>query len=267
MRVMRHLVFAGLCAAIAAMAGRAGAAERVETIPTRPGVTQPLYIVEPDAKPWAVALLYVGGDGNMSLGANGPTKELGNFLLRIANQLKGAGLLLVYPDVPSDMSTGLGNLRNGDKQVADAAATLGWIRQRTDAPVFVVGTSRGTVSAANIGAHLPPGSLAGVILTSSITRASKQLGAVDDKALAEIRVPTLVVHHKDDACNVTKPADIPQFVESLRAAPRKDLVWISGGSPPKAGPCEGKAAHGYFGVEREATTAMLDWMKSVAARR
>ncbi|HTI86253.1 MAG TPA: hypothetical protein VL966_06590 [Alphaproteobacteria bacterium] len=239
------------------------AAERVETIPTRPGVTQGLYIVEPTAKPWAVALVYVGGDGNMKLDAQGPTDLKGNFLLRIANQLKGAGLLLVYPDVPSDMQSGMGNRRNDAAHAADAAAMIAWIRTRSTAPIFVVGTSRGTVSAANIGAHAAEGSLAGVVLTSSITRASKQLGAVDSGALAAIRVPALVVHNREDACNVTVPSDIPRLFDALKAAPKKDLVWMSGGVPPKSGPCDGRSAHGYFGIERETASTIIDWMKSV----
>jgi pimeloyl-ACP methyl ester carboxylesterase len=240
------------------------AAERFETIPTRPGVTQGFYIVEPATKPWAVALLYVGGDGNMKLDAQGPTDLKGNFLLRIANQLKGAGILLVYPDVPSDLQSGMGNRRNDESHAADAAAIVAWIRTRSTAPIFVVGTSRGTVSAANIGAHSAEGSLAGVVLTSSITRVSKQLGAVDSAALSAIRVPTLVVHNREDACNVTVPSDIPHLFDALKAAPKKDLVWMSGGVPPKSGPCDGRSAHGYFGIERETASTMIDWMKSVA---
>jgi pimeloyl-ACP methyl ester carboxylesterase len=261
---MRTGVFAALI--LLALIAPAAGGERVERIPTRPNITQPLYVVEPEAKPWAVALLYVGGDGNMAVDANGPTDLKGNFLLRIADAMRRAGLLLVYPDVPSDMRTGMGNLRNGDKHAADAAAIVAWIKARTDAPIFVIGTSRGTVSAANIGAHLPAGSLAGVILTSSITRTLKQLGPVDDKALNAIRVPTLVVHHRDDGCNVTVPSDVPRLIDALKSAPRKDLVWISGGSPPRSGPCDGRSNHGYFGVERDASQAMIGWMKSVVGR-
>lgn len=245
----------------------AGAAERVEAIPTRPGITQGLYVVDAKDKPWAAAILYVGGDGKMALDARGPTDLKGNFLLRVADQLSKAGVTLIYPDVPSDRRSGFGNFRTDADHARDGLAVVAWVRQHVDAPVFVVGTSRGTISAVNIAANAEPDAIAGVVLTSSLMRPAKSANAIDDGQLAAIRVPTLVVHHKSDGCAATKPADVPHLVDGLKAAPRRDLVWIDGGLPAKSGPCDGRSAHGYFGVEADATRAMVDWMRSVAAAR
>lgn len=242
------------------------AAERVETIPTRAGVTQGLYIVDAKGTPWATAILYVGGDGKMALDANGPTELKGNYLLRAAEQLSAAGVALVYPDVPSDRRGGFGNFRTEAEHAEDGRAVIAWARQRLAAPVFLIGTSRGTISVANIGARAEPGSIAGAALTSSLMRASKKANAIDRGQLADIAAPVLVVHHRDDGCNVTPPGDVPQLVDDLKRAPRKDLVWIEGGQPPRSGPCDGRSAHGYFGVERQATAALIDWMKATVAR-
>lgn len=244
------------------------AAERVETIPTRPGVSQGLYIVDAEGPPWATAILYVGGQGNMALNAKGPTDLLGNFLSRITERLSKAGVALVYPDTPSDHRSGYGNFRSDPAHATDAAAILAWWRERSETPVFVIGTSRGTISAASIGAALAPGTIAGVALTSSVTRRNRSaLEAIDGKALERIGVPVLVMANRDDRCDVTPPSDVPKLIDGLKNAPAKKAVVLSGGLPPTAGPCDGKSAHGYYGLEDEATRALVDWMKSVVAAR
>jgi hypothetical protein len=248
----------------------AAAAERIETIPTRPGVTQDLYVVQPTTAPWAAAILYVGGNGDIKLDSRRmPAGRVGNFLLRIRDQLLDAGILLVYPDVPSDLrGDGFGNFRNDARHVEDGGAIVKWIRANSAAPLFVIGTSRGTISAATLGGRLPPDTFAGVALTSSVTRqGARGQEAMDNAALARIAVPILVMHHRDDACNITPPADAPGILDKLKTSPRKDLVTIEGGLPAKSGPCDALTAHGYFGVEREAAQALIDWMKATIAAR
>lgn len=237
------------------------ASERVETIPTRAGVTQGLYVVTPAIKPWATAVLYVGGQGDIDLKPTGPTNELGNFLMRIRGQLRKAGVLLIYPDTPSDKH-GYGNFRSDPRHADDARAILAWAHAQTDTPIFVIGTSRGSVSTAYIAGHVDPTLIAGVILTSSVTRKSRTLGAIESDMLARIRAPTLVMANKGDKCFASPPGDVPFLLDGLKNVPRKDSVLLSGGLPPVAGDCEGKAAHGFYGLEDEAAKRMVDWMKS-----
>jgi len=78
------------------------AAEREETIPGRSEITTRTLIVTPDAAPpnqamRAAAILFVGGNGDLSA-------MKGNFLLRIRQSLSKAGILLAFPDAPSDRS-------------------------------------------------------------------------------------------------------------------------------------------------------------------
>lgn len=248
------------------LSNAAQAAERVETIPTRPGITQGLYVVTPQAKPWATAILYVGGQGNIALKPKGPTSELGNFLMRIRPQLRKAGMLLIYPDTPSDKS-GYGNFRSSPRHAEDARAIIAWAHKQSDAPVFVIGTSRGSISTAYIASQIDPKSIAGIILTSSVTRKSRTLGAIDSDMLKAIRVPTLVMANKGDKCFASPPDDVPFLLDGLKNVPRKDKAILSGGKPAIADDCEGKAAHGFFGLENESAKTMVDWMKSVAAPR
>jgi hypothetical protein len=245
-------------------AGTAIAAERIETIPTRPGVTQGLYLVTPERAPWATAILYVGGEGRIHLGPDGPSEESDNFLMRIRDQLTGAGLMLVYPDTPSDKSPGYGNFRSDPRHATDAQAILNWLHSQNDGPVFIIGTSRGTISAAYIASHLEPNAIAGVALTSSVTRTTRSAGAIDSTMLAGIHIPALVMANKDDRCFVTPPDDVPFLLNGLKNSPHKDSSLLGGGSTPKSGPCEGLAGHGYYGIEDQAAKVLIDWMKGIA---
>lgn len=247
------------------LSSTAYATERVETVDSRPGVTQGLYVVTPDTPVWAVAILYVGGQGSLALDSHVPTDQAGNFLLRIRDRLLDAGILLVYPDTPSDKSGGYNNFRSDPRHAEDGRAIVAWTHKLSTTPIFVIGTSRGTISAAYIAAHLETEVIAGVALTSSVTRTSRSLGAIDGGMLAAIQAPTLVIANKGDLCSVTPPDDVPFLLNGLKNAPRKASVLLSGGLPPIAGPCEGKAAHGFYGLEDEATKALIDWMKSVVA--
>ena len=239
--------------------------ESVVNVPSRPGVTQGFYLMEPEGKPRAIAILFIGGEGELALGPDGPAKGKGNFLMRVRNQLSRADLILAYPDVPSDQAGhGLGDFRISERHGEDIAAMVKALKARNDLPVFLIGTSRGTISATNGAGRIDPSLVAGVILTSTVTERSKnKQRPVFDTPLDKIRAPVLVMSHKDDTCYVTPPSDIPRLLRAMTASPRKDSLLLSGGKPPKSDPCEAFAAHGFFGIEDEAARAMTDWIASV----
>jgi pimeloyl-ACP methyl ester carboxylesterase len=165
------------------------------------------------------------------------------------------------PDAPSDHATGLSRFRASREHADDIRALIAALRALAPAPVWVVGTSMGTVSAANAGARLHEGGPDGVVLTSSITRWSRGEGeSVADVKLKDIRVPTLVVHHKDDACPYTPYSDIPGLLRDLSKAPRRELLTFSGGDPAESRPCEARAAHGYLGLDAPVVKAIAEWI-------
>jgi hypothetical protein len=69
-----------------------------------------------------------------------------------------------------------------------------------------------------------------------------------------VRVPLLMVHHRDDACRATP------YREAAALAARFPLVSVKGGKPPESGPCDPLAAHGYFGREAATVDAIAAWM-------
>jgi hypothetical protein len=127
--------------------------------------------------------------------------------------------------------------------------------------VWLVGTSMGTVSAANAAARLSTGGPDGLVLTSTVTRQGRERPeSVGDVRMKDIGVPTLVFHHRDDACRSTPYADTVGLLRDLRSAPRRELLTFVGGDAPQSGPCDARAAHGYFGLDAEVVAAIAKWI-------
>jgi pimeloyl-ACP methyl ester carboxylesterase len=104
--------------------------------------------------------------------------------------------------------------------------------------------------------------LAGIVLTSSVTSTSRGTAlSVPMIDLSRIRVPVLVMHHKDDACTVCEPGQAHRIYDALVNAPVKKLLLVSGGDMfPTGNPCEALHHHGYIGMEKEAVGYVTGWI-------
>jgi pimeloyl-ACP methyl ester carboxylesterase len=241
----------------------AGAAEEVRTIPTRPGVTQSFLLVRPSDPPVATVVLFAGGHGALGLGA-GRLGLAGNFLVRNRARFAGQGLLVAVLDTPSDRPDGLDGFRTSAAHADDVRLVIAALRQVAAVPVWLVGTSMGTVSAASAAARLGAAGADGLVLSSTVTRQGRERPeSVGDVRLRNVRVPTLVVHHRDDACRATPYADTLALLRDLRQAPRRELLTFQDGDPPRSGPCEAHSAHGFFGLDAEVVAAIAGWIKAV----
>jgi pimeloyl-ACP methyl ester carboxylesterase len=237
-----------------------GAAEEVRAVPSRPGVTQSFLLVRPAERPVATVVLFSGSNGLLGLGS-GRLRAGGNFLVRNRTRFAGHGLLVAVVDAPSDRPDGLDGFRAGAAHAADVRAVIAALRKDAAGPVWLVGTSMGTVSAANAAARLTTGGPDGLVLTSTVTRQGRQRPeTVGEVRLKDIRVPTLVVHHQQDACRGTPYADTAALLRDLSAAPRRELLTFDGGAAPESGPCEPRAPHGFFGLDAEVVAAIARWI-------
>ena len=235
---------------------------RTIDIPTRPGATQRFLIITPD-KPKAAVILFAGGDGGLTLEADGRIPKLaGNFLVRSRQQFADQGLTTVVIDAPSDRQSPpyLSGSRQTAEHVSDVKAVIAWLREQAKIPVWLIGTSRGTQSAAYIATQLPlaEGGADGIVLTSSIVR-DQRSRAVPEMALDRVRIPVLVAHHRQDGCRVCLFADVPPVLERLTATPRKELMVFDGGISV-GDPCEARAYHGFNGIEREVIERIATWI-------
>ncbi len=235
---------------------------RTVDLPTRSGVTQRIMVITPD-KPKAAVILFAGGDGGLTLEADGRIPRLaGNFLVRSRQLFVEQDLTTVVIDAPSDKQSYpyLSGYRQTDNHVADVKAVIAWLRQQAKIPVWLIGTSRGTQSAGYIATQLPriEGGPDGIVLTASIVRDPRSR-AVTEMALDRVRIPVLVAHHQQDGCRHCLYADVPPLMERLTATPRKELMTFDGGISV-GDPCEARAYHGFNGIEREVIERIAAWI-------
>ena len=240
------------------------AAQEIVTVSAREGATQSFFVANMGGvKPEAAALLFIGGGGNIRLRMeDGQVKfGAGNFLPRSRAEFIRNGILPVIMDVPSDQNTanGMGDgFRMGDAHLADVRAVVAEVKKRFPGlPVFLVGTSRSTVSIAYLARRMGPDEVKGGVLSSSLfrsgtsLRAAPMLGAFD---WSEAKLPLLFVHHREDACGATP------YASAAPLAARFPLVSVKGGKPPESGPCDPYHAHGFWGMEAPTVDAIAAWM-------
>jgi hypothetical protein len=242
---MKALVAALLLAAAAAHAQTT----QVVDLPTRAGVTERFVAIAPD-QPRATVILLAGGPGRVKIFDNGGIRNEGNFLVRSRSLFAQQQLATVVLDAPSDHDGGMpASFRGTPDHVADLAAAIAWARDKWHKPVWLVGTSRGTQSAAHAAVALANDGRGpdGIVLTSSIlARSRRDPGIpVTEEPLAALKIPVLVVHHQDDPCPICAPSLLPQL--KLPAANSK-LIMEQGGVST-GDPCEAFSHHGYNGIE------------------
>ena len=241
--------------------GLAQVTQRVIDLPTRPQVEQRLLVLSPP-DPKAAAILFGGGHGGLMIFPNG-TLGWGdnNFLVRTRQMFADQGLMVVLVDAPSDRRRPpfLSEFRHRPEHVADIQAVIAWIRNQAKVPVWLVGTSRGTQSAAHVATALSgPDGPDGLVLTSSILTDDKT-PPVPAMPLGRLRIPVLVVHHEQDACRLCMFGNIEPMMKQLESVPRKQLLAFRGGDN-RGDPCAAWAYHGFNGLETEVVAQSVAWM-------
>lgn len=244
--------------------GMALAQQEIVTLPTRAGVTQSYFLTSIPKNLEAVALLLPGSGGLIQLRTEDgkPRFNQGNFLVRSRAEFVKRGVAAAILDAPSDQQGGWGmgdEFRLGELHFTDISAVMGDLEKRfPKVPLFLVGTSRGTISSAALGAKFGQ-RVAGTVLTSSMFRQapknSKEPGPGLSKFdFATIRIPMLLVHHVSDQC-VSTP-----YGEAARLSDKYPLISVFGGPPPQSGPCEAFSQHGFLGKESETIEEIVNWM-------
>jgi esterase/lipase len=126
----------------------------------------------------------------------------------------------------------------------------------------LIGTSRGTISAAHAAIHLKDKAISGLVLTASVV-SFKKTGAIPTQAIDRITVPTLVVHHSKDACIHCKPHEARNVISGLKQAPLKELVMVDGGHSPTGDVCQGQHWHGFVNYEQATINRIAIWILSL----
>lgn len=233
---------------------------------SRPTVTLPVFWrAQPNAT--ATLLLLPGGAGGIGARKDDGWPGGRNFLIRSGPLFAGHGFNIAMLSRPSDMADLTYEFRTSADHLRDLHAVLAQLKTLSDQPIWVVGTSRGSISATALAiAERDSGLIAGLVLTSSVTSLKKS-GAVPAQDLPKIRIPVLVMHHQYDACPVCQPQEAPLIVAGLKNAPIKQLVLVNGGSQPSGSVCEAEHWHGYINMEAEAVDLIASWIKHPTGSR
>lgn len=259
----------------ACLSGEAGAkpCASLVTLPAH-GATQLQYaLAGPEASPAVrgALVLLAGGGGFLDLDAQGCPRLLqGNSLVRSSPLFRAAGWATAMVDAPSDHrgEDGLAAFRASAEHAGDLGRVIADLRRRGHRPVWVIGTSRGSISAANAaarlrGAEAPDGMVLTSLLTVGTTAGRKPWTAqtVFDVPLEAVSIPALLLGHAMDRC-LRSPADAMVRVEARITSARRQVVVVAGGgsgtvSPGGLDACEGRSPHGFHGQEAEMVTGIL----------
>ena len=229
--------------------------EEIVQLPSEGGAVSPyLRSWDDDREVKVAAVLFTGGGGSVGLLQRGIAKPGANFLVRSRQLFLEQGIATAVIDAPSDVASMSDGFRSGARHARDVAALVADLKRRyAGVRVFLVGTSRGTVSAAHAAAALGA-EVAGMALTSSVFRSSRGGAGLMGFDYASIASTVLLVHHVDDGCPVTL------YWEAKSLSKKYPLISVSGGNPARSEPCEPFSAHGYLGREAATVSAISRWM-------
>ncbi len=259
---IRRSVF-WLMAGLMAVALPGWAQVEVREISARPGASV-RYVYAKAHEAVATAILFQGGNGNIGIYPNGSVRDEG-FLSGGAQRFLRHGISVVIPDKPSDRRS-LDGFRNTPEHAQDIAALIRFLRSQSNAPVWLLGISNGSLSTAT-GATLnkdsPPD---GLVAISTVTKEGLSRGMAHPMQLAplsEIALPVLIVHHKADPCYVSPYSGAEALVGEFKSAKVVELLPIEGGV--SGNPCHA-GLHQFQGIEAQVTEKIADWIKQRSGR-
>jgi hypothetical protein len=227
------------------------------------------------APPDRVALVLLpGGGGHITLDDSGCARSLtNNSLVRSLAHFHAAGFATALVDAPSDHpgDNGLAGFRTAIAHAEDLGKVIADVRARTGGDVWLVGTSRGSISAVNAASRLTgPSAPDGVVLTSAVmsgagvARKAWVVQTVFDLPLESIGMPVLVVGHAADRC-VRSPANLMDRITARTNGLREQVATVAGGpGTPGAATieaCEALSPHGFVDQEAEVAAGIARFIR------
>ena len=219
-------------------------------------------------------VLFVGQQGNAQLTTSGGGVMTGAglaFESRSANMFAAQGFDVATIDHPSDeTSTYTYNYqydvyRTSMRAAVDISSVIN-AADTTGLPVFLEGSSRGTISATS-NSMLSSGIAVASPVTSGNGDPIGGASSVATVQAASIHVPMQVTWNTQDSCSVTVPANSQTMAQDfLNAGVTITATAINGGlgDYPSTGGCLASGYHQYFGIESCSVQQQTDWATTVA---
>jgi len=264
MRLAARLLAASILPCLAGQTARAMpaadtsvAGERVFDLPAPDGQHQHVLYAAP-AQPRGTVVMLPGGAGDVGLERDGDVRHDNNFVVRTRALWVAKGYAVLIPDALDHAN--LRGVRSSPQYAALVGDLVDYAHSQAAGPVYLVGTSQGSIAAMNGAAHARPGSVAGVVLTESVSVMGGSHETVFDADPAGVRVPALVVANSDDQCNVAPPADASRIAAAMTRSVDVKVLRVSGGINRSSKLCGSLTPHGYYGIEPQVVGGITDWM-------
>jgi dienelactone hydrolase len=227
-------------------------------------------LVKPENPVGSVVLL-AGGHGNLNISPSGAIGwGRGNQVVRTRAAYAAAGYAALVLDIAPDLKQGkkaVSKYRWSLKHAADIGAAVAYMRSVAK-PVYIVATSRGSLSAFNAvtrqkGDTLPDAMVvtSGMLMDFGGKRPSVQRNVA---GIGDIKLPVYLIYHEKDRCSFTPSSSAARFKPLLKSAARVDIKILKGGSAGTGNPCEAKSHHGYLGIDDVVVGTVTEWLKTVA---
>ncbi len=238
-------------------------AAEVQDVKSRGETTR--LLVEQGSKPWVTVVLFAGGKGVMDISEYGGIGwGAKNFLVRSRKYFQDKGAITAVIDAPTDHRDKLYRFRATEDHAKDISAVIKHLRGKYGLPVWLVGTSRGTVSVASAAVRLQTEKPDGIVLTASVLVANPKGDYVLLFALDKIEIPVLISHHKYDECFKTPPDKVGELKAALTKAKPVKVLWYEKKGSKRGRACQARHYHGFIDIEEKVVSDIMAWIKSPA---
>jgi hypothetical protein len=220
------------------------------------GGRQSVFYARPES-PRGTIVMLPGGAGEIGIDAEGDLLHGKNFVIRTRDMWLARGYAVIIPDAVGGQSMRGKRSSPTYAQVIEDLVNFG--HAEAPGPVFLLGTSQGSVAAMNGAAHLSRDKLAGVVLTESVSRLSKSGETVFDASPDRVTVPALIVANRTSACHVAPAEDAPRLAAAITRSPEVEVLYVQGGTT-RSWDCGSESPHGYFGIENAVVDKIATWL-------
>ncbi|WP_227672792.1 alpha/beta hydrolase [Komagataeibacter sp. FXV3] len=238
-----------------------GENERIFNLPLNDGEQLRLLFSTP-ANCRGIIIMLPGGTGDIGLEQTGRIHHGDNFVVRTRGLWNSHGYAVLIPDTIDHAN--LRGHRNSPTYARVVEDIVTFAHRQGPEPVFLLGTSQGSIAAVNAAAHAAANSIAGVILTESVSVMGGSRETIFTAAPQRIRTPVLVVANRADRCDVAPPQAAQRIAASMTASRDVHVLMVAGGNTRSKKNCSSLSPHGYFGIEDQVIDAISQWLDAHA---
>ncbi|GAB7522323.1 hypothetical protein PBS_13070 [Paraburkholderia sp. 2C] len=229
----------------------------VQDLPLDGGAYQRVLFYGPKHDMRGIIVMFPGGAGDVGIERDGSIKHDDNFVVRTRELWAQRGYGVVIVDAIDHQS--MRGKRSTPEYAAVTQKILAFAHSVSNVPVWVMGTSQGSIAAMNAASHTGHQALAGVMLTESVSVLGKSHETVFDASPQDVRVPALVVANRDDRCSVAPPSKANEIADAMRNAPSA-VLFVEGGIAKSSNACSSRSPHGYWGIDEKVVDDIDKWM-------